>query len=307
MKRIGVIYYSQTGQLKDLIDRCIEPMSDQISVDWMQIVPVKPFPFPWTSWEFFDAMPECVHEEGVEIRLEGDHPEQDYDLLIFAFQPWFLHPSLPVTGFLQSQQAADIFRNKKVITIIGARNMWLNALEKVKGYFHTFRAQHVGNISFVDSSPNLVSTLTIIRWLFKGKKESSGILPSAGIQAEDKLKGRDFGKIIEAALISDSWENLQDKLLQSGAVKLRPGLILLERTGVKQFKMWSEKIKQRGEPGSLNRKSLVLFFKNFLIVGIFVVSPVKAIVSKIQEFIKRKRLAADLQYFKSVQYIKNRI
>lgn len=77
-------------------------------------------------------MPECVLEDGMEVEVEGIITGKRYDLLIVAFQPWFLHPSLPMTSFMQNEIAETLISGTKILTLIGARNMWLNAQEKIK-------------------------------------------------------------------------------------------------------------------------------------------------------------------------------
>ncbi|HQP76172.1 MAG TPA: hypothetical protein PL069_02125 [Saprospiraceae bacterium] len=303
---IAILYYTQTGQLKMLAEKVSEGFSGDCRVDFIEIIPVKQFPFPWNTIEFFDAMPECVLEEGSEIRLSGYEEGKHYDLVILAYQPWFLHPSLPITGFLQSKWADKLLKDVKVITLTGARNMWLNALEKIKRDLHKFGSEHVGNIAFVDSSPNLISTLTVIRWAFKGRKEASGLLPEAGVQVAEINRGPLFGKLIASALQEGKWQTLQQELVKAGAVTLKPGLILLEETAIGQFKMWARKIKAKGERGSPARRPLVRLFKNILIVGIFILSPIKFVVSKIQAMLNRKRLVAAAKYFQSVNYEENK-
>ncbi len=55
-----VIYYSQTGQLKQIIDQVLSPISQLCDIDVVEVKPMKPFPFPSTSYVFFDCMPESV-------------------------------------------------------------------------------------------------------------------------------------------------------------------------------------------------------------------------------------------------------
>lgn len=305
IKHIGVVYFTQTGQLKSLVDKVTSLFPSNYEIDYLRIVPERPFPFPWNSWKFFDVMPECVLEEGMEVEVEGIKAEKRYDLLIIAYQPWFLSPSLPMTSFMQSEFASSLINGTRILTVIGARNMWLNAQEKIKKHLLRLGGHLVGNIAFVDSSPNLVSTLTVIRWAFKGQKQASKWLPEAGVQQNEINRAPDFGASIVQAMESGHWDDLQDHLVAKGAVELKPGLILLEETGTKQFKIWAKKIKKKGGPGSLERKPIVLLFKNILITGIFVLSPFKGLVSKIQTMLKRKRLENDLIYFKSVSYRDN--
>lgn len=304
-KQIAIIYYTQSGQLKDIADRLISLFPENYNIDFLQIVPVKAIPFPWKPWVFYDTMPECVTEEGIEIDLLGWQEDRKYDLVIMAFQPWFLSPSQPTTGFLKSNFAAQIFKGSKVLTLIGARNMWLNAQEKVKARIIQHGGTLVGNIAFVDTMPNLISTLTVFRWAFKGQKEAGSILPAAGVQEEELLKAPIYGQIVSEAIASGDFSLLQNKLVNVGAVKLKPGLILLEQTGIGQFRKWARRIQAKGGPLSPERKPLVVIFKNLLVYGIFILTPVKAVTSTIQTYLKRKKLAQDRVYFLSTEYKEN--
>ena len=54
MKRILVIYYTQSGQLKEIADNFVAPFQKQgIPVDFYEIQMETPYPFPWTNVEFF--------------------------------------------------------------------------------------------------------------------------------------------------------------------------------------------------------------------------------------------------------------
>ena len=57
MKRILVVYYSQSGQLKEIIDSLLQPI-EGVVVDYLAIDTVEVFPFPWTDEAFFGAFPE---------------------------------------------------------------------------------------------------------------------------------------------------------------------------------------------------------------------------------------------------------
>ena len=69
MKKILVPYFSQTGQLKRIIDSFLIPFSssNQYDIDFIELKLKKPFPFPWNAMDFFDAMPECVNEIPAEL------------------------------------------------------------------------------------------------------------------------------------------------------------------------------------------------------------------------------------------------
>ena len=305
--RILVLYYSQTGQLRHILDSITSGITAQADIDHAVIEPATPFPFPWKTLEFFDAMPETVEHIPIPVkRLDPAIVNTDYDLIIFGYQPWFLNPSQPIIGFLNTDDAR-VFKGKPVITVIGCRNMWLHAQERIKDYLVASNARLVGNIVLTDTNPNLVSTLTIIRWAFKGQKEASGMLPAAGVQARDINAADRFGSIIYKHWQTDNLIDLQRELLAAGAVKLKPGLVILEQRGIKNFRIWSKFIRKKGGPGDPNRAGRVLMFKNLLIVAIFILSPISSLTALIQLLIKRNTLLKDVAYYKQVEYEKGKI
>ena len=305
--RILVLYYTQTGQLRQILDSILSGVADKVDIDYAPIEPVKPFPFPWSTLEFFDAMPETVEHMAIEMKpLAPEITSKDYDLIVFGYQPWFLNPSQPISSFLQTPYA-KIFKDKPVVTVIGCRNMWLHAQEKVKDYLRTLNARLVGNIVLTDTNPNLVSTLTVIRWAFKGQKEASGMLPAAGVQDKDITAANRFGNIIYKHLQTNNLFDLQRELLAKGAINLKPGLVILEQRGIKNFRIWSKFIRKKGGPGDPNRASRVMMFKNLLIVAIFILSPISSFTALIQLLIKRNSLLKDVAYFKHLEYSKDRL
>lgn len=306
--RILVLYYSQSGQLKDILDHLTAPIQADAIIDFVQIEPEIPFPFPWKAYHFFDTMPETVKRMPIPMkRLPETLYDHHYDLVILGYQPWFLNPSLPVTSFMKSDEAKRLLQGKPVLTVIGSRNMWLHAQEKMKEDLAAIGATLVGNIALTDSNPNIISTLTVIRWAFKGQKEPSRFLPAAGVQDEDIRGTSRFGKPVLTHLTSGILGQLQETLLRMGAVQLKPGLVLLERRGIGNFRKWAGYIRAKGGPGDLNRAGRVNLFKRLLIVAIFILSPITSLAAFIQIQLNKKRLLEDVQYFRQVGYEANRI
>lgn len=306
--RILVLYYSQSGQLRQILDNITNDIKDDVTLDYGIIEPEKPFPFPWKAYTFFDAMPETVERVPVSLKpLPQNIFQQQYDLVIVGYQPWFLNPSQPTTSFLKSEDAKKLLKGKPVITVVGCRNMWLHGQEKVKEDLVNIGAKLVGNIVLIDKNPNLTSLLTIIRWQFKGQKERSKYLPAAGVQDADIAAAHRFGKPILEALQQNKLDQLQNTILNDGAVELNPGLVLLEQQGIKNFRYWAKFIREKGGPGDPNRAGRVTMFKRLLLMGIFVLSPIKAISAKIKLQLNKKSLARDVDYFKNVGYEAGRI
>lgn len=305
--RILALYYSQSGQLRDILEHLTQDISHNADIDYVEITPAVPFPFPWNAYAFFDAMPETVAQIPIDVKpLPKEIVAKEYDLVLLGYQPWFLHPSQPVYGFMKSPDAA-ILKGKNVITVIGCRNMWLHGQEVMKRELLQAGATLVGNIVLTDTHPNLISTLTVIRWAFTGRKEAKGWLPAAGVQDEDIKNASRFGPLIYEHLSQNTLHTLHHDLLAQGAVQLKPSLVLLEQKGTKNFRKFSKWIREKGTPGNPERRGRVLFFKRLLIVAIFILSPITSTVAFIQLQLKKKGLMKDVAYFKENNYEPNKL
>jgi len=306
--RVLVLYYSQSGQLRDILNEVVRELRGKAELTFAEIEPVQPFPFPWPAHAFFDAMPETVAHVPVAIKpLPAAVREAAYDLIILGYQPWYLNPSLPVSSFLQTKDAAALFRNRPVVTVIGCRNMWLHGQEKVKEYLKNMDARLVGNIVLEDRQPNLISVLTVVRWAFRGQKEASRWLPAAGVQEADIRAAARFGKPLIARLASGDFSGLQDELLALDAIRLRGGLVLLEQRGIRNFRKWSAFIRAKGGPGNPARAGRVRRFRWLLTIAIFILSPLSGLSAAIRQQLSRKRLAADVAYFRQIAYEPGRL
>src|SRR3990172_1271128 len=127
-----VVYYSQSGQLKKIAENFIAPfLQKNIEIEWLSVKPKNEFPFPWPSKDFFNVMPESVIGIPAEL-LPVEFKHSTYDLIVFAYQPWYLAPSIPVASILHHPEFKKRLQNTPVITLIGSRNMWINAQERVK-------------------------------------------------------------------------------------------------------------------------------------------------------------------------------
>ena len=305
--RILVLYYTQTGQLRQILDNIVADIKDKADIHYAAIEPVNAFPFPWTALQFFDAMPETVEHIPAPIKpMPAEITNDKYDLIIFGYQPWFLNPSQPTTAFLKSE-CAHVFKDTPVITVVGCRNMWLHAQEKVKEYLAGVNGHLVGNIVLNDTNPNLVSLLTVIRWSFKGQKEASGMLPAAGVQDADITASRRFGSIIYKHLSENNLIDLHRELLAHGAIQLNSGLVILEQRGIKNFRFWAKFIREKGGPGDPNRAKRVMMFKNLLLVAIFILSPISSFTALVKRVVKRYTLLKDVEYFRQLEYEKGRM
>ncbi|WP_333850638.1 dialkylrecorsinol condensing enzyme DarA [Epilithonimonas sp.] len=273
-KKILVIYYSQTGQLKDIVKNIAQPFEekkDEYKVTYYNIQLKKDFPFPWSSDVFFNTFPESYLQIPSEILPPPeDVLNQKFDLILFGYQVWYLTPSIPIISFLKSGYAENILKDTPVVTISGTRNMWMLSQEKLKVYLRDLKAQLVGNIALVDRHDNYTSVLTILRWLTTGQKEKSGVLPAAGVSDEEIAGSVKYGKIIEKHFQENNFRDLQPDLVKNGAVEIRPFLVRVEKVGNKIFTVWSNLIIKKKE----KRPLLIKFFKVYLMAAIWIISPI---------------------------------
>src|ERR1700756_1531200 len=269
-KKILAIYYTQTGQLGDIVTNFLLPFETEgFSVEKVCVNPVTKFTFPWSSDSFFDAMPESVLSKPTELQ-PFTVKETEYDLIVLGYQPWFLSPSIPTTSLLETEVLKKVLPNTPVVTIIGARNMWINAHERVKDSLKQAGAKLVGNIALVDKHTNLVSAVTILYWMLWGKKDKLwGIFPNPGVADEDILNTKTFGQIVKQHVEKNNFDTLQQELVNNKAIEVKTNLMFVEGRAKKLFAIWGNLVKK-----SKNRKRTLVFFKYYLIIALFIVAPI---------------------------------
>jgi hypothetical protein len=272
MKKILAIHYSQTGQLTDIMNNFMRPFSD-VDIDFVRFEPEKPFPFPWSTATFFDAMPETVMEHGMPLK-QISFKHKQYDLIILGYQPWFLSPSLPTFGLFQQEGFLQRVKNTPVVTVIGSRNMWLNAQESIKLQIQKAGGKLIGNIPLIDKTNNLVSAFTILHWMLKGQKTKKwGILPVPGI-AEEDIKGvSKMGELLNRHFTENQLHNYQKGVISSGVINISTNILFIEGRAKKLFIIWAKLILKKAANGG-KRSFWVNFFKYYLVIALFVVSPI---------------------------------
>ncbi len=303
MKRILVLYYSQSGQLKSIADQLLssfEPSTYEIIYE--EIRPQKAFPFPWKPvLSFFDAFAESVNNTACKLENFKTDKNQKFDLIILPYQVWYLNPSIPFFSAIRQPSFAHWVKNTPVITLIGCRNMWVMAQEKVKQQIHQQGGQLVGNIVLGDRASNVVGAATITYWLLTGKKEKMlGFFPKPGVAEADIQACSDFGNIIKTHLEKQTLKNLQNELLKAKALSIKSSLILFESRILRIFKIWAKFIAKSGGPGHPKRRPKLVLFIIYLVIAILVLAPLVKIVTFFQTLIQRKKLLKDLDYYKNV-------
>ncbi|HLX93559.1 MAG TPA: hypothetical protein VKR32_17870, partial [Puia sp.] len=228
-KKVLAIYYSQSGQLREIMDNfCLPLINDGVSVEKVQITLKNDYPFPWASKDFFSVMPDCIL--GVPAELESfTLKEHSYDLIVVGYQPWFLSPSIPINSLMLQSSFVQVVKNAPVITITGARNMWVNAFDKVKKLLNEAGANHVGTVALVDRHLNLVSIFTILHWMMDGRKSRYlGFFPKPGVADKDISNTQRFGSLTLPYLKKNEWSGLMEELIRNKAVVPEFHLIFME-------------------------------------------------------------------------------
>ncbi|HET9279790.1 MAG TPA: hypothetical protein VFN95_16455, partial [Flavitalea sp.] len=291
--------FSQSGQQMRILQSLTKPLLDAgHEVILEELKPLERFPFPWSAYEFFNAFPETFTQQPIPLQALSANTHQDFDLVIMGYQPWFLTPSRPVSSFLQSKDGKRILQGRNVVTVLGCRNMWLGAQEKVKRRLLEADARLVGHMALVDRSGNLTSLITILRWMFTGNKNPFWFFPPAGVSEQDIQHAAVFGKLINAALQANNFNNLQDSLNREGAIEIKPNLVLMEKRGQKAFSVWAKFVAMGGAVHSTGRKLRVYIFMYLLPTAIFILSPLLWLLSKIMLVVKRKQLDLEVSYYK---------
>jgi hypothetical protein len=296
-KKVLVLYYSQSGQLGDILHSLISPIvAAGHMVEFKNVQPVDAYEFPWTSKRFFSVMPDCVLE--VPTTLQPlQFKETSYDLVVFGYQAWFLSPSIPSNSILQDAGVRAILKNTPVITVTGARNMWISALESIKKSLKAIGAKQVGNIVTIDKHANVLSFFSIQYWMYTGKKDKFlNLFPKPGVSDIDIVGCSTFGKTIEKYLGNGAYAGMQDELVSQKAVVVNYNLMTIEAKAKKIFYAWANLITKRK-----NKAPWLVAFKYYLIIAFFVVGPIILLIDTLLlKPFSAKRIKKQLNYFSGV-------
>lgn len=301
MKKVLVLYYTQSGQLKKAVESTLKNFENNggVTVQYEQLEPSVPFPFPWTYMQFFDAFAETVKGIPCEMKPLTFDPQTHFDLVILAYQPWFLSVSRPVDSFLQSTEAKTLLHNKPVVTILACRNMWLNAQEKMKTRLKILNANLVGNITYVDRASNLTSLITVFAFALGGIQDKFlGIFPKYGVP-DNELQQKAFthGDIVLNHLLKNDYSTMQDDLIQSGAINIKPNLMMMEGRGKILFPLYANFILNKGKANNKQRRTRVRIFGIMLPILILILSPLITVISRILPFIQKSKTEKEIHYF----------
>jgi len=305
MKNVLVLYYSQSGQLGDILTNLIRPLKedDACALTIQQIVPEVSYDFPWDKKRFLQVFPESYLQiPSPNKPLPDTILQQKYDLVILGYTVWYLSPSIPMNSFLKSEDAKTVLKDTPVITVNGSRNMWIITQEKVKKLLVDSKAKLVGNIAFVDRHWNHISVITIVHWMMRGQKTKYlGFFPKPGVSDQD-IKGADkFGVIIKKYLFKEDFEELQPSLVKAGAVRIKPFLIRSDTSGNHIFSKWSAFIYKVGLKSPERRVKWLGFFEYYLRFAIWIFVPIVFVIFLLTYIPFYTRIRKDIKYYQSIR------
>ncbi len=298
-KSVLVVHYSQTGQLSRLVASVVAPLlaADGIEVKSINLETKIPYPFPWSFLSFFDVFPEAIYLDPPELKKFELYEGEKFDLIIVAYQVWFLAPSLPITAFLKNRTARNVLQDTPVVTLIGCRNMWAMAHETVKQLLAEAHAKLIDNVVLVDQGSNLASFITTPRWLLTGKKGSFWWFPPAGIADEQIKRASRFGMAIRDGLVTGQEKMGTPMLTGLQAVTADVALIKSEKAGYRSFRIWGRLIRTLGVAGNPKRKPVLLLYIVFLVVLIITVVPVNMVIKRLSASLFKEKQRSIKEYY----------
>ena len=311
MKRILIVSWSQTGQLDSVVKAVAAPLlaATDIEVVFEHLQPAEPYPFPWSFLRFFDTFPETVYEEPLPLLPLNVDPSETFDLVILAYQVWFLSPSQPMMAFLQSPVAAQLLHGKPVMTLIACRNMWLMAQEVMKAKLAELGAQLIDNAVLVDRAHPAATFISTPLWMLTGKRGPflAGRVPAAGIPAQDIAAARRFGEAIAQQLplrelpLSElplcNTVQCEPMLKNLQAVVINERLIASEKIARRSFRIWGKGLRALGKPGTPLRRVFLCLYVVFLVLMILTVVPLSALIKRLLAPLMREKIAQQREYF----------
>jgi hypothetical protein len=268
-RRILIIYYSQSGDVARLAEALTNRLDPHhTDLVWERILPRIDYPYPWPLYRFLDVFPECVNGDPPEIHPPQFDANADYDLVIVAYQVWYLAPSLPIQAFMRSSHAT-VLRNKKVITLVGCRGMWHSASAAMKKLISGAGGIHIDNIVVQHQGSPIATLITTPRLLLTGKKDRFlGLMPAAGFRDRDIASLSRFGERLAEKLETLKGPSREPLFAGLQAVTVNQHLVFSEIIGFTIYRLWAQLTRRAGRAGDLRRAPLIWSFALLLVLTV---------------------------------------
>ncbi len=188
------------------------------------------------------------------------------EVVILAYQVWYLAPSLPIRSLLKAHPEA--VRNREVVTLIACRNMWYSAAIEVGGLLRSAGARRVEVIAATDTRRASTTFVTTLRWLLTGKREPFLWFGRAGVGEEELARVAGVGQ-----RIAQSGRCPQD------AAPIVPTLAAADLLAGTVFRRWGATVRSARRFGTVAYAASLATFVLALGIGIVVGLPLIAIAA----------------------------
>jgi hypothetical protein len=258
--RAVVYLYSQTGQLREVAAAFVAPLqADGWRIRWVDVQPRVAFPFPWSIWQFFGVFPRAVDPDAFVELVEppgGFGAEQDeHEVVVLAYQVWYLSPSLPIRSLVARHPEA--FRNRTVISLIACRNMWYSAAIEVAGLLRTAGARRVEVVAATDTRQQATSLVTTLRWLLTGKREPFLWFGRAGVSDAELARVTVVGRSVA-----------EQGNCPADAAPIMPTLAAADLFAGRLFRKWGVTVRSAERFGAATHAASLVMFVVGLAIGI---------------------------------------
>lgn len=271
MSRRAVVYlYTQTGQLREVAEAFVAPLeADGWRIRWVAVQPRVAYPFPWSIRQFFGVFPRVVDPDALVQLAEppgGFGAEQDEEeVVVLAYQVWYLSPSLPIRSLLATHPEA--FRNRRVISLIACRNMWYSAAIEVADLLRTAGARRVEVVAATDTRQQATSLMTTLRWLLTGNREPFLWFGRAGVGDA------------ELARVTAVGRSIAEQGCPADAAPVVPTLAAADLFAGRLFRKWGVTVRSAESLGAAAHIASLVTFVVGLAIGIVAGLPLIAIAA----------------------------
>ncbi|WAJ42484.1 hypothetical protein OK015_14375 [Mycobacterium sp. Aquia_216] len=296
--RAVVYLYTQTGQLRETAQALTAPLEARgWDVRWVEVRPRDAFPFPWPIRRFFGVFPHAVDPQALVELVEpaGGFDSAADELVILAYQVWYLAPSLPIRSLLKTHPEA--VRGRTVVSLIACRNMWYSAAIEASGLLRSAGARRVDVVAATDTRGSSTTLVTTLRWLLTGKRAPFLWFGRAGVGDDEFTRVAAVGQCI-----AESRPCPQD------AAPVVPALAAADVLAGTAFRRWGATVRSMRRFGGAAHAATLLTFVLGLGIAIVIGLPLLAFAAAVggERFATRvrgfvyRRISFDLPVFDQV-------
>jgi hypothetical protein len=215
-RRVLIVYYTLTQQTRLISETIAETLTAHgIAVDFLPIefndpryplsVPLRPF------WRRLLGMivPQVMQSSG-SIAIDSARLTPPYDLICIGSPTWWLHPAMPITSFLRSDDAGRLLDGVPFAVFAVCRKFWWNNLRLVRSRAKKRGGKFTIGAGFCFQGGQVRSMLSFLNFLQTGENRSRfwgfEIYPF-GVPAEGLERAREFANRLAEIVASGHRED----------------------------------------------------------------------------------------------------